>query len=195
MYITRGQLSTVVDSYQQPLNEHRLFSADHPDASVFLSHKHEEKTLLLQVKKFFENLGMSVYVDWLDTRMQHPTDKKTAEDLKRQIDENDKFIFIATDGAMDSPWCSWEIGLGDALKLKDDKIAIFPVAENDGTWEKHEYLQIYPHIEYEDGTNHYSDGGIITKGYYIKYPYVNGKRNSVKLEKWLCQGMPTTRFL
>ena len=87
MYITRGQLSRVVDSYQQPLNERRMFSAEHPDASVFLSHKHEEKTLLLQVKKFFENLGMSVYVDWLDTNMQHPTDKKTAEDLKKQIEK------------------------------------------------------------------------------------------------------------
>ena len=92
MYITRGQLSRVVDSYQQPLNERRMFSAEHPDASVFLSHKHEEKTLLLQVKKFFENLGMSVYVDWLDANMQHPTDKKNAEDLKKQIEKNDKLI-------------------------------------------------------------------------------------------------------
>ena len=195
MYITRGQLSRVVDSFQQPLNERRMFSAEHPDASIFLSHKHEEKTLLFQVKSFFENLGMSVYVDWLDTSMQHPTDKKTAEDLKKQIDENDKFIFIASNDAMDSPWCSWEIGLGDALKLKDDKIAILPVAENDGIWKKHEYLQIYPHLEYEDGTNHFSDGSVITKGYYIKYPYVKGKRDVVKLEKWLRKGMPTTRLL
>ena len=195
MYITRGQMSRVVDSYQQPLNERRMFSAEHPDASVFLSHKHKEKTLLLQVKQFFENLGMSVYIDWLDTNMQHPTDKKTAEDLKKQIDENDKFIFIATNGAMDSPWCSWEIGLGDALKLKDDKIAIFAVAENDGTWEKHEYLQIYPHVEYEDGHGTYTNGNIIPKGYYVEYPAENGSVSLKPLKEWLRRGMPTTKFL
>ena len=195
MYITRGQLSRVVDSYQQPLNELRMFSAEHPDASVFLSHKHEEKTLLLQVKKFFENLGMSVYVDWLDTNMQHPTDKKTAEDLKKQIEKNDKFIFIASDGSMDSPWCSWEIGIGDALKLQNDKIAIFPVAENDGTWKKHEYLQIYPHIEYKNGRSTYRDGRTIPQGYYVIYPYVDGIANIVPIKEWLRKGMPTTRFM
>ena len=195
MYITKKQLSRVVDSCRQPLNEQRMFSVEHPDASVFLSHKHDEKTLLLRVKTFFENLGMSVYVDWLDTKMQHPTDKQTAEDLKKQIDENDKFIFIATDGSMDSPWCSWEIGVGDALKLKDDKIAIFPIAENDGSWTNHEYLQIYPHIEYENGNSRYTNGNLIPKGYYVEYPAKNRGSSLKPLKDWLCEGMPKTRFL
>lgn len=195
MYITRGQLSRVVDSYQQPLNERRMFSAEHPDASVFLSHKHDENPLLLQVKAFFEHLGMKVYVDWLDAKMQHPTDKKTAEDLKKQISDNDKFIFIASEGAMDSPWCSWEIGIGDAIKLEDDKIAILPVAENDGTWKNHEYLQIYPHIEYENGHSTYSNGRIIPQGYYVEYPAVNGSINIVSIKEWLRRGMPETKYL
>lgn len=194
MYITRGRLSRIVDSYQQPLNECRKFSAEHPDASVFLSHKHDEKELLLKVKTFFENLGMRVYVDWLDTKMQHPTDKETAENLKQQISDNDKFIFIASDSAMDSPWCSWEIGIGDALKLKEDKIAILPVAENNGIWTKHEYLQIYPHIEYEDGHSFYREERI-QQGYYVKYPPKNGTIKHVSLNEWLRRGMPITKFL
>ena len=195
MYITKEQLSRVVDLSNKPLNEQRMFSAEHLDASVFLSHKHEEKTLLLRVKTLFENLGMSVYVDWLDSNMQHPTDKNTAEGLKKQIENNDKFVFIASDGAMNSPWCSWEIGIGDALKLKDDKIAILPIAENDGSWTKHEYLQIYPHIEYEDGHNKYSDGSIISPGYYVKYPKENGTISLKPLNGWLRKGMQTKRFL
>ena len=33
---------------------------------------------------------------------------------------------------MNLSWCSWEIRIRDAFKLQDDKIAILPVAENNG---------------------------------------------------------------
>ena len=53
--------------------------------SIFLSHKHNELEYLERVRYVLESLNASVYVDWADPSMKHPTDRKTAETLKRKI--------------------------------------------------------------------------------------------------------------
>ena len=66
-------------------------------------------------------------------------------------------------------------GHGDSQKLKKDKIALFPLKEYNRAWTGTEYLQIYPVIEYEDGSKTNNDGNYISEGYYVFYPSVNGK--------------------
>ena len=63
----------------------RYFSASNHRLSVFLSHKHDELEYLERVRYLLEKLNTSVYVDWADPEMQHPTDRKTAEALKGKI--------------------------------------------------------------------------------------------------------------
>ena len=130
MYLTRERLRRIVDSMPpQAVTEQHVFSSLGADSTVFLSHKHQEREILFQVKALLESLGMKVYIDWMERNMQHPTNAETAKELKRQIDEQDKFILIATDAAISAPWCNWEIGLADRSKSDQDKIAILPIAD------------------------------------------------------------------
>jgi hypothetical protein len=57
----------------------------------------------------------------------------------------------------------------------------------DSEYKGNEYLQIYPSIDYEDGTNRYSNtGGLISEGYYVADPInKEGKRNLTPLKDWL----------
>ena len=147
------------------LNESRTFSESTSRTSIFLSHSHNDRTLIAQAKTFFENLGISIYVDWADETMPEKTSGVTAQKIKRQIQKNDKFVLLATNDAIASKWCNWEVGIGDTYKLSSKKIALLPLAENSGTWNGNEYLQIYPRIEksslYSDTYNvHYPDGTI-----------------------------------
>ncbi len=93
---------------------------------IFLSHKHDESEILDGAISFLKKEGVDVYVDWLDDGMPKITSGVTAAKIKEKIEENDKFIFLATEGAINSKWCNWELGLGDAAKYINN-IAILPV--------------------------------------------------------------------
>ena len=184
MIITESKLRSLtpqVGIVTEARAQMRYFSISNHRLSVFLSHKHNELEHLERVRYLFEKLNTSVYVDWADPSMQHPTNRKTAEALKERIKKYDKFVFIASDAAILSEWCNWEIGYGDSQKDDADKIAIFPIKQDDRKWEGNEYLQLYPSIEYFDGTSRYSNTHeIIPEGFYVKYYY----RDNVIVSLW-----------
>ena len=116
------------------------------EVSVFLSHKHDEIEILEKVIVILEKLGVDVYVDWLDEGMPKTTSGVTARKIKSKITDSDKFILIATEKAINSKWCNWELGFGDAKKYPNN-IAIIPVTDRKNSdWSGSEYLQIYPVI-------------------------------------------------
>ncbi|MDC2614059.1 hypothetical protein PO307_15555, partial [Bacteroides ovatus] len=112
--------------------------------------------------------GTNIYIDWLDEGMPKTTSGYTAQRIKDKIKENDKFILLASEGAINSKWCNWELGLGDAAKYINN-IALLPVEKDNSTFSGAEYLQIYPYIQYENGYNKYSDGRYISAGYYVLF--------------------------
>ncbi|MDR6525322.1 hypothetical protein J2787_000692 [Chryseobacterium rhizosphaerae] len=61
-------------------------------------------------------LGVDVYVDWLDNGMPKNTNCSIATRIKGKIKQNDKFILLATEAAIVSKWCNWELGYGGAQK-------------------------------------------------------------------------------
>ena len=189
MIVTESKLRSLtpqVGMVTEARAQTRYFSDSIHKLSVFLSHKHDELEHLERVRYLLEKLHTSVYVDWVDPAMQHPTDRKTAEALKDKIKKYDKFIFIASDAAIDSEWCNWEIGFGDAHKYEQDKIALFPIKQDDRKWTGNEYLQLYPSIEYFDGTVRYTDTKeLIPEGLYVKYYY--NSNIIVPLWQWLCR--------
>lgn len=166
-----------------PINETRCFTV-RPSTSVFLSHKHTERNLMLKIKTLLQHLDISVYIDWLDERMTASTSGRTAQILKQKIREYDKFILVATDGAIASKWCNWELGLGDAEKYDDDKIALFPIRQENRHWSGAEYLQIYPTIEFLT-SREMADNQSLSAGYYVCYPEIDGQRDVVGLNNWL----------
>ncbi|MCC8410996.1 toll/interleukin-1 receptor domain-containing protein [Mucilaginibacter sp. UR6-1] len=154
------------------LTENRAFSKSLATTSIFLSHSHKDRPIVEQAKVFFQNLGLSIYVDWADETMPEKTNGITAAKIKIKIKDNDKFILLATNDAVSSKWCNWEVGIGDSYKLNNDKICVLPLADNSKTWDGNEYLQIYPRIEESEYTDDY---------YKVIYP--NGSTES--LNDWL----------
>lgn len=78
------------------------------------------------------------------------TSAETAEKLKNEIKNSNKFIILATPKSIESIWIPWEIGLADQLKGLNN-IAILPIIHKDEKWEKREYYQLYNRIEQISG--------------------------------------------
>lgn len=152
-------------------------------SSVFLSHKHSEIAQLKRVAFLLEQLNPLIYVDWLDSSMPQTTCGKTAENIKEKIKKYDKFILVATEGAINSKWCNWELGFGDAHKYASEKIALFPIRNDGYDWSGSEYLEIYPVIGYIDHYQYVSNFGYLDTGYYVFYHY--GNKKAIRLEEWI----------
>lgn len=166
--LTKGQFASIAQNkagsrgLRGIVNETRMFSKTTSTTSIFLSHSHTDKEVIEQAKIFFENLGISIYVDWADKTMPESPNGVTAQRIKNQIiNVNDKFVLLATNNAVSSKWCNWEVGIADPFKLPNKKIALLPLADNSGTWNGNEYLQIYPRIE--RGSTNFNE-------YYVWYP-------------------------
>jgi len=157
-FISESQLSsyrrrTKVFSADDIINLNESYYRTRP--MVFLSHKHDEQETLQDVVAFLKQEGVDVYVDWMDSSMPAYTNAGTAHSLKQKIKAADKFILVATPSAINSKWCNWELGLGDAAKYK------------------------------EHGNNKYIDGRYIQRGYYVKYKLDNGNTSLTPLKDWL----------
>lgn len=169
---------------QGTFNKYRSFRLDEARApiperyqilykpTVFLSHKHDDLNDLRDVIGFLETTyDVKVYIDSQDSTMPAVTSGETASQIKQRIVKCQKFIFLATNGAVESKWCNWELGYGDAQKFERDCIALFPIKPqgfSDYLYKGLEYLTIYPHIVYANGTEQYIDGRYIPAGYYVR---------------------------
>lgn len=80
---------------------------------------------------------------------------KTAERIKDKIEKCDKFILVGTEGAINSKWCNWELGIGDVRKHDNANLAILPIKKNYSDYSGNEYIELYPTIQYEDGNSYY----------------------------------------
>ena len=176
--LTKSRLSRIADSkagYTQKsviLSEARSYrSKTMAKTSIFLSHSHHDSAYVQDVVVLLRKMGVEVYIDWMDDNMPKETSGTTATLLKQKIKENDKFVFLATNKSIESKWCNWEIGFGDAYKYIN-KIALFPLADDNVEWKGNEYLQIYPYIKE-------SDQSLDT--YYVRFP--NSKITNLK--EWL----------
>lgn len=173
---------------QQPIQKslkHDAFGHIQEITTVFMSHKHDDLENIKGLIGFLESkYAVKAYIDSWDPTMPSTTCGATAKQLKNRIETCDKFIFMATDGAIDSKWCNWELGYGDSQKFPDN-IAIFHISDSKDTdYNGHEYFDLYPYIAYYNGSEKYRDGRPIKKGYYrvVKKDNINV---ITPLEQWL----------
>lgn len=156
--------------------------------TIFISHKHDDLEELKGIIGFLEKkFKVKVYIDSQDMSMPKMTSGETARRIKERIKTCEKFILLATDGAIESKWCNWELGFGDAQKYDSKSIALFPLKDKgtyDSSYKGNEYMEIYPHIVYRGGNDEYSSGEKIQDGYYVRYKE-KGKYYLTPLEKWL----------
>lgn len=152
-FFTREQFSTLANAragtktFNKFILESRSENSTGKTTSIFLSHCHTDKDLIGQTVAFLKGLNVSIYIDWLDESMPEKTSGVTAQKIKHKIILNDKFVLLATNSAIASMWCNWELGIGDTFKLQKDKMVILPLADSRGNWTGNEYLQIYPRVE------------------------------------------------
>lgn len=182
--IQDSHFSTVVNRTELLL-ENQVISSK---TKVFLSHKHSDLDDLKDLIGFLEQkYNVDVYIDSMDKAMPSSTSGATATRIKSVIKKCDKFILLATDDAVESKWCNWELGFGDAQKFRDD-IAILPikdVGKYDFQYKGSEYMSIYPHIIYYDGSEQYDTGESVTPGFYYGYLNDSGIRVITPLSRWL----------
>lgn len=115
--------------------------------------------------------------------MPETTSGETAKRIKTVIEKCDRFVLLATDAAIESKWCNWELGFGDAKKYID-RIALLPIKQkytSDEDYKGNEYMQIYPHIVRYSLEYRGIFGSNVGSEYYVVYP--DGSR--VKLIDWL----------
>lgn len=181
--------------YSGVLTESRSFSAGTRRAekrTVFLSHRHADLEDLKGFIGYLERIyKVECYIDSEDPSMPSKTSGETATRIKKMIRTTDRFILLATDNAIASKWCNWELGYGDAQKYKD-RIAILPMKNN---WSKYytgnEYLGIYPHIVRIDSSDITATKRLYypefptTSGYYVVSTDEAGKATYVSLYSWL----------
>jgi hypothetical protein len=158
--ITKSKLRSIGDSYvrtfsaqklSDSVNESKVRNSHDNEITVFLSHKHSDTEDLKRAIALFKRLGVSVYVDWLDEEMPKKTSGVTAQKIKQKIKSNKKFVLLATEDAISSKWCNWELGYGDANKYFEH-IAILPIKNDYTDFSGSEYLQIYPVISLKDSS-------------------------------------------
>jgi hypothetical protein len=175
---TKSYTLTLNESLRNFRNESKSLKT-----KIFLSHKHDELENLEGAISFLNSQSIQIYVDWLDEGMPKKTCGNTAVRIKEKIKENDKFILLATEGAINSKWCNWELGLGDAAKYINN-IAILPVKNDYSDFSGSEYLEIYPYI-YEIESYQYFNGDFRNKGVYVVFPSVNGNNRVMTLKDWM----------
>lgn len=133
---------------------------------VFLSHSHSCLSYTMGLISFLRNhYNVFVYIDSEDKNLPSITSLITAQTIKKYIKKSDRFLFLATNGAIKSKWCNWELGIGDVLKFPKDQLAF--IAWHDvniacGDYKGHEYIELYPFIVYYGHDKLYSDGEINT---------------------------------
>lgn len=132
-------------SLSESINAHSQRNAFSSEVTIFLSHKHGETPELESAIALLSRFNVSVYVDWNDKGMPATTSGQTANRLKEKITTSKKFILLATEAAINSKWCNWELGFGDAKKYLQH-IALLPIRNDYTHFSGTEYLNIYPVI-------------------------------------------------
>ena len=120
---------------------------------IFLSHSIRDAELILGMKGIFEDLGYTVYVDWIEDPNldRSKVTAETAEKLRQRMNSSKSLFFVTTTNAESSKWMPWECGYFDGKK---QKVAIVPITTKatNNQYSGQEYLGLYPYIVQQANT-------------------------------------------
>jgi hypothetical protein len=114
---------------------------------IFLSHSVRDAELILGMKGTLEDLGYSVYVDWIEDPQLDRTKvtPATADKLRQRMNSSKSLFYVTTANSDASRWMPWECGYFDGKK---EKAAIVPIQKTsiDNSFSGQEYLGLYPYV-------------------------------------------------
>jgi hypothetical protein len=116
---------------------------------IFLSHSFLDASIILGLKKEFEDLDYSVYIDWVeDTKLDRTkVTSNTADVLRQRMQNCECLLFAHSNNSSSSIWMPWELGYFDAFRSA--MVAILPIVENPTSSDQYvgqEYLGLYYYI-------------------------------------------------
>ncbi len=115
---------------------------------IFLSHSFLDADIVLGLKKQIEEMGHSVYVDWVTDKELERSEasKETAALLKKRMLNSKSLFFATSSNSGVSKWMPWECGFFDGKK--ENKVAICPISLSGttDTYKGQEYLALYPYV-------------------------------------------------
>ena len=114
---------------------------------IFLSHSYLDQDIVLGLKGYLEEKGLSVYIDWIDDNQleRDSVNEDTAETLRKRMKQCGSLLFATSSNSSTSKWMPWECGYFDGI---NGKIAILPISKTDeSSFEGQEYLGLYPYID------------------------------------------------
>ncbi|MFC1536772.1 toll-Interleukin receptor [Pseudomonadota bacterium] len=120
---------------------------------IFLSHNIRDAELILGMKGTFEDLGYSVYVDWIEDPQldRGKVTHATAEKLRQRMNSSKSLFYVTTANTTTSKWMPWECGYFDGKK---EKTAIVPIQKTGtgNSYSGQEFLGLYPYIVKQPNT-------------------------------------------
>ena len=117
---------------------------------IFLSHSYNDKEIIPALKHKLEEMGYSVYVDWITDKLLSRDEirKQTAEILQKRMQQSKCLIYATSNNSRESRWMPWELGYFDGIKTK--MVGILPIKKDNDTFENdfrgEEYLGLYFYI-------------------------------------------------
>lgn len=115
---------------------------------VFLSHSsNEPENILLGIKGFLEDAGMTVYVDRYTDSYLVPemVTRETADTLRSRLRHSRSLLYVHSEHSKLSRWMPWELGFMDGATRR---VGIAPVASgSEETFAGEQYLGLYPYID------------------------------------------------
>ena len=124
---------------------------------IFLSHSFSDRALILGLKRKIEDMGFSVYVDWIVDQQLDRSDvsRDTAEILRTRMCNSLSLIYAFSDNSSKSVWMPWELGFMDGIKQK--KVAVMQINENTNSnkidYRNQEYLGLYYVVDSANAKN------------------------------------------
>ncbi|WP_375381072.1 toll/interleukin-1 receptor domain-containing protein [uncultured Sphingomonas sp.] len=151
---------------------------------VFLSHSsNEPEDILLGIKGFLEDAGLSVYVDKYTDPQLSPDEvtPETAEVLRGRLRASRTLLYVYSRHSKLSRWMPWELGFMDGAGGRIRVAPVMQTAQN--AFEGEQYLGLYPYLDRATISGRSTSALWINRGSqeYARYSeWVYGKENIVK---------------